>query len=71
MGSAEVAIYGILVLIAGLFIGWHGRRVHTVHREMRTLKARLPVARRLRLSHGLTLVAAMALTLLAIRALAR
>jgi hypothetical protein len=33
MGSAEVAFYGILVLIAGLFIGWHGRRVHTAHRD--------------------------------------
>ena len=71
MGSAQVAFYGILVLIAGLYMGWHARRVHTVHRELRTLRARIPTVRRLRLTGGLTLVTMLAITLLAIRALAR
>ena len=66
MGTA-VAGYLAVVLFAGVFAGWHARHAHGANADLKVHKARIPVFRRVRMRSGLLSLAAVVITLLAVR----
>lgn len=69
MGSAGLALYGLLAVFLGSCIGWWGRRAVGSHGDMKVNKARVPTFRRARNRAGLIVIALVVVGLLAIKAL--
>lgn len=68
MGTAAAG-YMIIILAVGTYVGWHARRAHSAHKDIKLYKSRIPTFRKTRLQAGLISIGLAALTLLVIRTL--
>ncbi len=66
MGTAAAG-YLVVVLAVGVFAGWHARHAHGANSDLKVHKARIPAFRRVRMRSGLLSLAAVVITLLAVR----
>ncbi len=71
MGSADLAIFGIIALIVGSIIGWYGRSARGAHGDMKSYKARVPALRKARNQNGFLMIALVIMALLVISAFVR
>lgn len=66
MGMSTAA-FMIIIMVVGLFAGWHARRAQSANADLKVYKSRIPGFRRVRLRSGLIAAALVVLMLLALR----
>ncbi len=71
MGPDELAFFGVIALIVGIIIGWHGRSTRGAHGDMKSYKSRVPVLRKARNQNGFVTIALAVMALLVLSAFLR
>lgn len=70
MGAAGAGLAG-LVLLVGLYAGWHANRAHSAHGDVKSAKGRLKGGRKTRIRSGAMTIALVAVAVIALADLAR
>jgi hypothetical protein len=70
MGSAAFAIAAV-VLVVGLFLGWHAFRTYAAHGDIKVTHNRISGYRKTRLRSGLVMLAVVVVALLVVTVLFR
>jgi hypothetical protein len=71
MGAAEAAGLAGLILLVGLYAGWHANQAHAAHGDVKSAKGRLRGGRKTRLRSGVITVALLSVALIVLKDLVR
>jgi hypothetical protein len=65
--GATAALLALLVLALGGMTGWHAKRAHGAHGDLRTTRGRIPGFKRTRIRSGLFSIVLLAIALFVIK----
>jgi hypothetical protein len=71
MGAAGAAGLAVVVLLVGLYAGWHANQAHSAHGDVKSGKGRVRGGRKTRMRSGAITIATVAVALVVLSDLAR